>query len=303
MIRKTEADHVGYLIFTTAAMFCAVTAFASPNTLHSEPNVEVASAWWPEMENTWVPIGWKDHPLRFNVLYNGTLIAQPVRYPARGQGVQLTFLLSGDGEPPVSVSTPPYQLRSRDGGIGDQGWRNNATPILWTCRRQDGVVLRQGVFAHLKGGGPVKTGAEPLFAWIRLSVGNSQSTDAFVLIRVNRPHIETAMDRHKNLIADHSLPARVPYRQERPARVEVAAPGARRHHVRRDRGPARGHQRLHCRHLPPFQARLQFPSRLRLLAVDSLHAKNVLQDFPDVASQLRGKLEKHLGIEIPPLQV
>jgi hypothetical protein len=37
--------------------------------------------------------------------------------------------------------------------------------------------------------------------------------------------------------------------------------------------------------------------------VDSLHAKNVLQDFPDVASQLRGKLEKHLGIEIPPLQV
>jgi hypothetical protein len=36
---------------------------------------------------------------------------------------------------------------------------------------------------------------------------------------------------------------------------------------------------------------------------DPLHAKNVLRDFPDVARQLRGNLEKHLRIEIPPLRV
>ena len=36
---------------------------------------------------------------------------------------------------------------------------------------------------------------------------------------------------------------------------------------------------------------------------DPLHAKNVLQDFPDVARQLRGLLEKHLRIETPPLRV
>jgi arylsulfatase A-like enzyme len=34
---------------------------------------------------------------------------------------------------------------------------------------------------------------------------------------------------------------------------------------------------------------------------DPLQTKNVLRDFPDVAKQLRGKLEKHLKIEMPAL--
>ncbi len=167
-----------------------------------EANVEVASAWWPEMENTWVPIGWKDHPLRFNVLYNGTLIAQPVGYPARGQGVQLTFLPSRDGEVPASPSTERYQLRSRDGGVGDQGWSDDAAPLVWTRLQQDGVVLGQQVFAHSSGGGPVQTGAEPLFAWIRLSVDKLPKGDVFLFVRINQPHIQTEMDRHKNLVAN-----------------------------------------------------------------------------------------------------
>ena len=172
-----------------------------------KPAARLASAWWPEMENTWVPIGWKDHPLRFNVLDDGTLIAQPVRYPARGQGVQLTFLPSRDGEPPASIGNEPYPLRSRDGGVGDQGWSDNAAPVLWTRWQQDGVSLRQEVFAHVPGGGPVKTGAEPLFAWIRLAVENSPAGGAFALVRVNRPHIRTEMDRHKNLIANRAAAA------------------------------------------------------------------------------------------------
>ena len=36
---------------------------------------------------------------------------------------------------------------------------------------------------------------------------------------------------------------------------------------------------------------------------DSLQTRNVLRDFPEVARQLRGKLENHLKIEIPPLKV
>ena len=88
----------------------------SPNRM-----LEIASGWWPEIENTWVPIGWKDHPLRFNVLYNGTLIAQPVRYPARGQGVQLTFLPSHDGVPPRAdhhAAVPASRARWRRRGPG-----------------------------------------------------------------------------------------------------------------------------------------------------------------------------------------
>jgi hypothetical protein len=190
------------ITFAVAVTLSAMTAFPARIAAPEEPNVEVASTWWPEMENTWVPIGWKDHPLRFNVLYDGTVIAQPVRYPARGQGVQLTFLPSRDGEPPVNIGTRPYQLRSRDGGVGDQAWTDDATPVLRTRWRQDGIIFRQDVFAHLKGGRQVKTGVEPLFAWIRLSVENSPPGGAFVLIRINRPHIQTEMDRHRNLIAN-----------------------------------------------------------------------------------------------------
>jgi arylsulfatase A-like enzyme len=36
---------------------------------------------------------------------------------------------------------------------------------------------------------------------------------------------------------------------------------------------------------------------------DPLHTKNVLKDFPEVASQLRGKLANHLKLEIAPLKV
>ena len=186
--------------------------------LAGEPNVEIASTWWPDIENTWVPIGWKDHPLRFNVLYNGTVIAQPVRYPARGQGVQLTFQLSRDGAVPIGNSTKPFQLRAQDGGVGDQGWSDQAAPVLWTRWRQDNLILRQEVFAHMPGGGPVTTGFEPLFAWIRLSLEPSSSGGAFALVRINQPHIQTAMDRCENLLMD---PAASAY--PRPLRLESAA--------------------------------------------------------------------------------
>lgn len=172
----------------------------APAAASAEPNVEIASRWWPEVENTWVPIGWKDHPLRFNILDNGTLIARPVRYPSRGQGVQLTFHLSSDGELPVITTTQPYPLRSDDGGVGDQGWTDNAAPVLWTRWQREGMSLRQEVFAHLPGGGAVRTGAEPLFAWVRLSVEKAISGRSFALIRVNAPHIRLDMDRYKNVI-------------------------------------------------------------------------------------------------------
>lgn len=204
------------LVNAPLPMLCAASALlllwrssvlAAPAAAPAEPNVDVATGWWPEVENTWVPIGWKDHPLRFNVLYNGTLIAQPVRNPSRGQGVQLTFLPSGNGQAPVSTTTQPYQLCSRDGGVGDQGWTDNAAPVLWTRWKQDGMAIRQEVFAHLTGGSPVKTGAEPLFAWVRLSMEKAAPGGTFVLIRINAPHVQPEMDRHKNLVAHPSASA------------------------------------------------------------------------------------------------
>jgi len=50
-------------------------AWASSDT--AEPDMETALAWWTDLPNKWTVIGWKDHLFRYNVLFNGTLIAQP----------------------------------------------------------------------------------------------------------------------------------------------------------------------------------------------------------------------------------
>lgn len=149
--------------------------------MHPEPDVQSALAWWPKQRNVWTPIGWKDHLFRFNVVYNGTVIAEPCPRlmrrghvdPFRGQDFQLTFAMYDNGElPPLpETPTPLYKL---DGGFGIQGWRTElATPVLWTeWPLQDGVVVRQETFAHVPGARTVRTGIEPIYAWIRLSIAH-----------------------------------------------------------------------------------------------------------------------------------
>ena len=36
---------------------------------------------------------------------------------------------------------------------------------------------------------------------------------------------------------------------------------------------------------------------------DATQTRNVIGEFPDMAQELRGRLQNHLGIEIPPLEV
>ena len=43
----------------------------------SEPNFSTACDWWPDLPNIWTPLGWREHMFRFNVLWNGTILAQP----------------------------------------------------------------------------------------------------------------------------------------------------------------------------------------------------------------------------------
>ena len=60
-----------------------------------EPDYRTASSWWNDLPNIWTPIGWKDHLCRFNILWNGTILAKPdmnrrTKHLA-GQGLQLTI--------------------------------------------------------------------------------------------------------------------------------------------------------------------------------------------------------------------
>jgi hypothetical protein len=180
-----------------------------------EPNVKLASQWWTELSNVVTPVGWRDHLHRFNIVYDGTILARPPGKPGRfegeadpiAEGVQLTFSPSADG----AITPPPqeeYWLALPDGRhVGDQGWTDHAAPVLWTrWQPRDGPMagleLRQFVFAHMATGGEAKSGIEPMFAWLRLQVtrrdGSANAEQCGFLIRLNKPHIDFSMDESDN---------------------------------------------------------------------------------------------------------
>ncbi|MCF0178208.1 MAG: hypothetical protein HUJ90_06235 [Bacteroidales bacterium] len=145
----------------------------------AEPNVEIAKEWWCEQKNVWTPISWKDHYFKFNVFYNGILLAEPApgfsprphSRPWIGQNFQLTFRAAPDGLPrpfPKERQT----MWKIDGGQGIQGWnKEHETPVLWTeYRCQEGIVLKSEVFAHITDNKDIESALEPLYAWVRLSV-------------------------------------------------------------------------------------------------------------------------------------
>lgn len=194
-----------------------------------EPNAAIASTWWPPLRNVWTPVGLKSHPFRFNVLYNGTIVANPhplreisghpiktYLAPYRELGVQLTFIPSMDGACPLRPDHP-YQLSSTmDGGVGLQGWEDHPAPVLWTRwpltyrYGNIGVVLRESVFAHTPGGADVRTGREPLYAWIRLAVEHVDPFDAptntFMMIHLgNSEMIQRSMFHEENLTVHPNL--------------------------------------------------------------------------------------------------
>jgi len=182
----------------------SIAAEVVPDTSLPEPNVQVATQWWPEFENVWTPIGWKDHYLQFNVIYNGIIVAGTKRGLYKEPGVQLTFIPSADGVVPApKPKERRYHLIKKDGGVGNQGWNDSAAPVLWTEWQQDGLVLHKEIFAHIAGAGPVKQEMEPQYAWIRLSIHRIQAESSHDryhwLVKINKPHIGLSMVRQGNL--------------------------------------------------------------------------------------------------------
>ena len=68
-----------------------------------------------------------------------------------------------------------------------QGWSDCEVPVLWSrwfpftfsTKPYAGAQLLQEVFVHMPGAVDVKTGKEPLFAWVRMTV--AEVCDGFVL--------------------------------------------------------------------------------------------------------------------------
>ena len=172
-----------------------------------EPDFQTACQWWADLPNIWTPVGWKDHMFRFNVLWNGTLLAKPdmnrrtEQYA--GQGLQLSLTPSFIAKPNFWQDWGSGWLHHDDGMV-NQGWNADAAPVLWTEWSKDGLLLRSEVFAHIPGGADVATGIEPLFAWMRLSVHELcaalplEPVHGFNLW-LEAPHLTTTMSMRDNI--------------------------------------------------------------------------------------------------------
>lgn len=173
----------------------------SPNL----PTYEEACRWWDDLPNIWTPLAWKDHLFRFNVLWNGSILAQPNlnRRTAQwdGQGLQIAV------SPHYTEWHNAWSLGflHHDDGMVDQGWLDDDAPVLWTEWSRDGVLTRSEMFAHTPGGGETERGDEPLFLWMRLRIHDLCSAlplepvYGFNLI-LQAPHMTTSMSMRSNIM-------------------------------------------------------------------------------------------------------
>lgn len=176
-----------------------------PGVEAAEPDVETARSWWPPLTNVYTPVGWKNHTFRFNVFYNGMIMADPrpeyavpALDPWAGLGAQFTFMPSEGGLDPDRWRGGTYQMTTDNARRwGYQGLLDRPTPVIWTEWRQSfrsaiGYVLRQEVFAHVPGGEPIDSGVEPLYAWVRMSIPRvnplMRPDPCIILVRINKPH-------------------------------------------------------------------------------------------------------------------
>ena len=175
-------------------------------SLLSEPDFNTACGWWPDLTNYWTTLGWKDHLFRFNVLFDGSLLADPnpqvgnAGYarvnPWSGHSVHLGFC--------CGYVNDRFSQALYDNNLTDQGWNDDVAPVLFSRWPQNGLMIQQEVFAHVAGGQAVSTGTEPLFAWVRLTIAQlcpGLPLDAFTQLKVqiNASIIRIAMSAHNNI--------------------------------------------------------------------------------------------------------
>ncbi len=179
------------ILAKTLLATAAAAWLATATTVAGEPDFQTAKGWFPPMRNVWTAVGMPNHPFRFTLLYDGSVVAEthplpningaPIKSyldPFAGQGVMLSVTSAPDGKLPPPRDHAHQMSGLPDGGVGMQGWDDShAAPLLYTRRPMGtmwaggaGVVVRQEVFAHVPGGGPVRTGKEPIYLWVRFRV-------------------------------------------------------------------------------------------------------------------------------------
>ena len=67
----------GYVVGIAGAAILLLGIAATRRAAAEEPNYRTAAGWWKELPKKWTPVGWKNHLLRYDVLFNGAIVSKP----------------------------------------------------------------------------------------------------------------------------------------------------------------------------------------------------------------------------------
>ena len=67
----------GYVVGIAGAAILLLGIAATCRAAAEEPNYRTAAGWWKELPKKWTPVGWKNHLLRYDVLFNGAIVSKP----------------------------------------------------------------------------------------------------------------------------------------------------------------------------------------------------------------------------------
>lgn len=146
---ESHIDPKGLKISSAELVNSALSTDTQRQITGVEPTLEEAVNYWPDMENIYTPVGWPDHMHRFNVLWNGAILAKPNlnRRTTQYEGLGAFIRLLPRSEKEAKYNYVPGTFQ--DINYTDQLWQENTpAPVLLSRSYKDGVILQSAVFAH-----------------------------------------------------------------------------------------------------------------------------------------------------------
>jgi hypothetical protein len=161
----------GTFIFSAAQKAPSIKVRAYPDAIPKDVSFEtvISSQPYPPIKYPVPIIGWKEHPEEFHVTPNGAIVSpspspeSPGASPSKAPGFYILPLVSfeSSGEPAL---LDPNRI--------NQELVEGYLPGVQSTWNKDGLKISQLVFCTLLDGTEVKTGREPLLAFIRYTMTN-----------------------------------------------------------------------------------------------------------------------------------
>jgi len=174
----------GMLIFGTAQKAPSIKVSAYPDVIPKDVSFEavVSSQSYPPVKYPVPIIGWKEHPEEFHVTPNGAIISpapnpeSPGASPSTAPGLYIVPLVSfGSGSAPTLLDPNRVDQELVDGYL----------PGVQSAWDKDGIKLSQIAFCTLLEGTEVKTGREPLLAFVRYALINARGPARKIFLWLN----------------------------------------------------------------------------------------------------------------------